>query len=151
MDGFLDDYAFLINGLIDYYVATLDLDCLRWAKDLQDTQDRLFWDNDRGGYYYSKENAPNVIIRLKDDHDGAEPCGNSVAARNLQILSSYFEHLPYIDRVVKLFQVFAGANPFSFALPEMFSALLLYDTYLTMLVIVGEYPIPCINSEQATK
>lgn len=112
---------------------------MRWARDLQDTQDRLFWDDDLGGYFYSQANAPNVIIRLKDDHDGAEPCGNSVAAKNLLILSSYFEHLPYIDKVVKLFEVNVSSNPFSFVLPEMFSALLLYETYLTMLVIVGEY------------
>lgn len=142
--GFLDDYAFLIKGLIDYYVATLDLNALRWAKDLQDTQDRLFWDDELGGYFYSQANAPNVIIRLKDDHDGAEPCGNSVAASNLLILSSYFEHLPYIDRVVKLFEVNAGSNPFSFVLPEMFSGLLLYDTFLTMLVVVGEYCAPVV-------
>lgn len=139
MRGFLDDYAFLINGLIDYYIATLDVSALRWAKDLQDTQDQLFWDAERGGYFYSQANAPDVILRLKDDHDGAEPCGNSVAARNLQILSSYFEHPSYIEKVVRLFEVNAASSPFSFVLPEMFSALLLYDTYLTMLVVVGEY------------
>lgn len=136
--GFLDDYAFLITGLIEYYTATLDISALQWARDLQDTQDRLFWDAENGGYFYSQANAPNVILRLKDDHDGAEPCGNSVAAKNLLLLSSYFEHLPYIDRAVKLFDTFSGSSPFSYVLPEMFSALLLYDTYLPLLIVIGE-------------
>lgn len=38
IEGFLDDYSFLIKGLIDFYVATLDVDALKWAKELQDTQ-----------------------------------------------------------------------------------------------------------------
>lgn len=66
IEGFLDDYSFLIKGLIDFYVATLDVDALKWAKDLQDTQDRLFWDNERGGYFYSQANSANVVVRLKE-------------------------------------------------------------------------------------
>lgn len=66
----MDDYAFLIKGLLDFYLATLDMDALKWAKELQDTQDRLFWDNNNGGYFYSQENSANVILRLKEDHDG---------------------------------------------------------------------------------
>ena len=66
IEGFLDDYSFLIKGLIDFYVATLDVDALKWAKDLQDTQDRLFWDNERGGYFYSQANSANLVVRLKE-------------------------------------------------------------------------------------
>lgn len=47
-------------------MATLDVDALKWAKDLQDTQDRLFWDNERGGYFYSQANSANVVVRLKE-------------------------------------------------------------------------------------
>lgn len=66
IDGFLDDYAFLIRGLLDYYKASLDLNALHWAKELQDIQDSLFWDTQHGAYFYSKENSPNVIVRLKE-------------------------------------------------------------------------------------
>jgi uncharacterized protein YyaL (SSP411 family) len=62
----LDDYAFLIKGLIDYYVATLDTDALTWAKELQDTQNSLFWDEENSGYFYSEANSPNVVVRLKE-------------------------------------------------------------------------------------
>ena len=139
IDGFLDDYAFLIRGLIDYYIATLDLDVLRFAKELQDIQNALFWDDENGGYFYSQANAKNVVVRLKEDHDGAEPCGNSVSAKNLCLLSAYFEDKSYKEKAIKLFDFFAGSSPFGYVLPEMFSALLLHDYNLTMLVIVGEF------------
>lgn len=64
--GLLDDYAFLIKGLIDYYVASLDVGILYWAKELQDIQDKLFWDKNDGSYFYSEANAPNVVVRMKE-------------------------------------------------------------------------------------
>lgn len=51
---------------MDYYKATLDGFALDWAKELQEIQDSLFWDDQNGAYFYSKANSPNVIIRLKD-------------------------------------------------------------------------------------
>lgn len=135
----MDDYSFLIKGLIDFYLTTLDVDALRWAKDLQDTQDNLFWDSKLGGYFYSQENSANVIVRLKEDHDGAEPCGNSVAARNLLLISAYFHDKSYKERSCKLLQAFASTTPFGYALPEMFSAQLMRVDSLAMMVIVGMY------------
>lgn len=137
VEGFLDDYSFLIQGLIDFYVATLDVDVLRWAKELQDTQDRLFWDEERGGYYYSQANSANVIVRLKEDHDGAEPCGNSVSAHNLMLISAYFDDKSYKRKAIKLFEFFSAASPFSYVLPEMFSAQLMQAAHLSMMVVVG--------------
>lgn len=71
------------------------------------------------------------------DHDGAEPCGNSVAARNLPLISAYFHDKSYKDRACKLLQFFSSATPFGYALPEMFSAQLLRADSLAMMVIVG--------------
>lgn len=154
-------------------MATLDVDALKWAKNLQDTQDRLFWDNERGGYFYSQANSANLVVRLKEglytnairfdtsrscdchrgknafflkknfslDHDGAEPCGNSVAAKNLPIISAYFHDKSYKERASKLFQFFSSVTPFGYALPEMFSAQLLRANSLAMMVIVGMYTI----------
>lgn len=139
IEGFLDDYSFLIQGLIDFYLATLDIDALRWAKELQDTQDRLFWDDERGGYYYSQANSANVIVRLKEDHDGAEPCGNSVSAHNLMLISAYFDDKSYKHKAIKLFEFFAAASPFSYVLPEMFSAQLMQAAHLSMMVVVGTF------------
>ena len=49
--GFAADYAFLISGLLDLYEADFDLEWLRWARQLQDTLDLHFWDQERGGYF----------------------------------------------------------------------------------------------------
>ncbi|XP_062130959.1 spermatogenesis-associated protein 20 isoform X1 [Drosophila sulfurigaster albostrigata] len=137
IEGFLDDYAFLIKGLLDYYKASLDMSALRWAKELQETQDKLFWDDKNGAYFFSQQNAPNVIVRLKEDHDGAEPCGNSVAARNLTILSHYYDEDAYLQRAAKLLNYFADVSPFGHALPEMLSALLLHEHGLDLVAVVG--------------
>lgn len=138
IEGFLDDYSFLIKGLIDFYMASLDTDSLRWSKDLQDTQDRLFSDEELGGYFYSQANSTNVIVRLKEDHDGAEPCGNSVAARNLPLISAYFHDKSYKARSNKLLDFFSSTTPFGYALPEMFSAQLMRADSLAMMVVVGK-------------
>ncbi|XP_037811157.1 spermatogenesis-associated protein 20 [Lucilia sericata] len=137
IDGFLDDYAFLIKGLLDYYKASLDPFALQWAKELQEVQDNLFWDSEHGAYFYSKANSPNVVVRLKDDHDGAEPCGNSVAARNLILLSHYFDDDSYAQRASKLFEFFSDQQPFGYALPEMLSALMLHENGLDLVAVVG--------------
>lgn len=64
--GFLDDYSFLIKGLIDYYVASLDVTILYWAKELQEIQDEYFWDKKNGGYFYSEASQADVIVRMKE-------------------------------------------------------------------------------------
>lgn len=66
IDGFLDDYAFLIRGLLDYYKASLDGSVLKLARELQEIQDTRFWDDTHGAYFYSEANSPNVIVRLKE-------------------------------------------------------------------------------------
>jgi uncharacterized protein YyaL (SSP411 family) len=87
VEGFASDYAFLVQALLDLYGATFEIRWLKWAEDLQETQDKLFWDEKNGGYFSTTEEASDILLRLKEDHDGAEPSPNSVAAENLQRLS----------------------------------------------------------------
>ncbi|XP_034690234.1 spermatogenesis-associated protein 20 isoform X4 [Vitis riparia] len=86
--GFLDDYAFLISGLLDIYEFGGDTNWLVWAIELQDTQDELFLDKEGGGYFNTPGEDPSVLLRVKEDHDGAEPSGNSVSVINLVRLTS---------------------------------------------------------------
>ncbi|GJM91952.1 hypothetical protein PR202_ga08375 [Eleusine coracana subsp. coracana] len=86
--GFLDDYAFLINGLLDLYEFGGKIDWLLWAIQLQD---ELFLDKQGGGYFNTPGEDPSVLLRVKEDYDGAEPSGNSVAAINLIRLASIFD------------------------------------------------------------
>lgn len=81
--AFAEDYAFLIQGLLDLYEANFEIQWLQWAVELQATMDRLFWDETGGGYFSSAAGDPHLLVRLKEDYDGAEPSANSVAALNL--------------------------------------------------------------------
>ena len=89
-EGFAEDYAFLIAGLLDLYEATFDARWLRRAEGLQQVMDVLFWDDAHGGYFNSRAGDASIVLRLKEDYDGAEPSPNSVAAANLLRLSGLF-------------------------------------------------------------
>jgi uncharacterized protein YyaL (SSP411 family) len=80
----------VIQGLLDLYEASFDLRWLRWAERLQNQMDALFWDSEAGGYFNSAAGAADIVIRLKEDYDGAEPAPSSVAAMNLLRLSAVF-------------------------------------------------------------
>ncbi|XBI68060.1 hypothetical protein VPH35_047320 [Triticum aestivum] len=89
--GFLDDYAFLINALLDLYEYGGKIEWLLWAVELQVIQDELFLDKQGGGYFNTPGEDPSVLLRVKEDYDGAEPSGNSMAAINMVRLSSIFD------------------------------------------------------------
>ena len=88
VDGFLDDYAYCGLGLLDLYETTFEGWDLAWATELAERALALFEDKDRGGFYAhgisassSPDDAtPELVLRLKDDYDGAEPSGNSMMA-----------------------------------------------------------------------
>lgn len=86
IDGFAEDYACVIAGLLDLHQATLDPQWLRFAERLQATLDAHFWDDAEGGYF-SAPAGTELVLRLKDDYDGAEPTASSVSLANLARLS----------------------------------------------------------------
>ena len=94
--GFAADYAFLIHGLLELYAADFNLDWLRWARRLQDTLDLHFWDQDsRGGYFSTGDRDPAILLRRKEDYDGAEPTPTSVAVLNLWRLGQLYHNRLY--------------------------------------------------------
>ncbi|XP_013168972.1 PREDICTED: spermatogenesis-associated protein 20 [Papilio xuthus] len=143
--GFLDDYAFLIKGLLDLYEASLDLYWLNWARELQYKQNELFWDDTNGGYFTCSTNDDTVVLRLKEDQDGAEPSGNSVSCHNLQRLAAYADKSEAAEggdvernMAKRLLTVFAKRlNETPTALPEMMSALMFYNDSPTQVLISG--------------
>lgn len=86
-NGNIDDYAFLIFGLIELYEATFDVKYLKEAILLNDEAIKLFWDDKQGGFYFTPKDGENIIIRTKEVYDGAIPSGNSIALLNLIRLS----------------------------------------------------------------
>lgn len=81
--GYLDDYAFLIWGLLELYMATGKLQHLEFALTLQEEQEKLFTDAESGGYFLTGSDAEELLIRPREIYDGALPSGNSVSALNL--------------------------------------------------------------------
>ncbi len=66
IDGFADDYAYLICGLLDLYEASQELSWLQWAWQLQDKMNELFWDTKGGGYFTATSFDPSILIRMKE-------------------------------------------------------------------------------------
>lgn len=81
--GFLDDYAMFAQALLDLYEAQFDLRHLELAIRLTERQQELFEDRDAGGFFSSGAGDSSLVMRVKEDYDGAEPSGNSVALMNL--------------------------------------------------------------------
>jgi hypothetical protein len=81
--GYLDDYAFFIGGLLELYSASGKPHYLQTALQLQGEQERLFLDEEDGGYYLTGSDAEELLFRPKESYDGAIPAGNSVTALNL--------------------------------------------------------------------
>src|SRR4030095_9149940 len=67
IEGFADDYAFVVQGLLDLYAASFDVEWLRWAIELQHTQDRLFFDEKNGGYFSNSGGGERVFFPVKGD------------------------------------------------------------------------------------
>lgn len=101
--GFADDYAFLVQALLgkkwkrssfsvnfelDLYECTLDIKWLNWAVELQQKHDELFYDTKNGGVFSTTLGDPSVLVRMKEEHDGAEPSNQSVAVLNWLRLSN---------------------------------------------------------------
>ena len=77
--GFLDDYAFLAQALLDLFEATAEARYLALARALAADGFAQFEDRKDGGFFSTEQNASDLLLRMKDDYDGAEPSGNSVA------------------------------------------------------------------------
>ncbi|APZ94387.1 thioredoxin domain-containing protein [Fuerstiella marisgermanici] len=87
IDAFLDDYACLIDGLIELHQTTFDEDRLSQAAELADIVLEDFSDDTPGAFFYTPESQATPIARIKDSQDGATPSGNSMLATALLKLS----------------------------------------------------------------
>ncbi len=138
VDGLLEDYAFLVQGLLDTYEASFDPRWLALAMRLQDTQDALFGDKEGGAYFSTRADAPQVLARMKEDYDGAEPAANSVSALNLLRLWQLTERGAWRDGADKTFEALSGRVARSgAAVPQLMSALDFRRSTSKQIVIAG--------------
>lgn len=100
-------YAFLGQGVLELYQATLDPQHLEFAIALAETMLQRFYDPKEGGFWQSPEGASDLILRVKEDYDGAEPSGNSVAAGFLLRLGAITDRREFSDAAHKTIALFS--------------------------------------------
>ena len=105
--GYLDDYAFLIAGLLDLYEAIFEVSYLKEAIDLNEAMVDMFWDNRNGGLFFTGQGNELLIARSKEVYDGALPSGNSVAALNFLRLSRMTGNIKLEQKAEQLIRVFS--------------------------------------------
>ena len=108
LNAYLDDYAFLIEGLIALHKATSDEKWLSSADALMKTQLERFWDARSGGFYFTANDHESLLARGKNPVDGARPSGNSTSALNLIYLSKQLENKEYLDFARRTVQSVSG-------------------------------------------
>ena len=139
IEGFADDYAFVIQGLVDFYEASFDIEWLKFAMELQETQDRLFFDDKSGGYFSTSGTDTSVVLRMKDDNDGAEPAASSVAALNLLRLAQFRDDKQLGERARETIDAFAPTlSHFASAMPQMLVSLDFSLSKPRQIVIAGK-------------
>jgi uncharacterized protein YyaL (SSP411 family) len=139
VEGFADDYAFVIQGLLDLYEASFNIEWLKFALELQETQDRLFFDQTNGGYFSGTGNDPSILLRMKEDNDGAEPSASSAAALNLLRLAQIRGDDTLRERAERTIAAFSATlSRVPHAMPQMLVALDYSLSPPRQVVIAGE-------------
>ncbi len=124
IDGMLDDYAFLIWGLLELHRAGGYDTYLKEAETLADTMIEKFWDED-GGFYFSP--SDELPIRKKPVYDGAYPSGNSIALLDLTLLNELSGKEKYKERAEEIIWFFGGKIS---SYPSKYSMFLISTLYL---------------------
>lgn len=97
INGFLEDYAFTIEAFIDLYQVTLDDKWLQLSKKMADYAITNFFDAEKHMFYFTSKEDPAIVVRNFEYRDNVIPASNSVMAKNLFVLSKYFEETGFDD------------------------------------------------------
>lgn len=104
----VDDYAFLIWGLLELYEATFEVRYLQTAMDLNQDLIKHFWDEKQGGFYFTANDGEKLLARQKEIYDGAVPSGNSVAMLNLLRLGRIAADTGFEEKAQAIGTAFSG-------------------------------------------
>jgi len=108
LNAYLEDYAFLIDGLVTLFESCGELQWLKEAHNLTATMIDEFWDNEEGGFFYTGRSHEELIVRSKDFFDNATPSGNSVAAEVLLRVGLLTDNQDYQRRAATLLRLTAS-------------------------------------------
>ena len=150
IDGFAEDYAAVAFGLLELFQAGGDPRWLQWADQLQTVLDERFYDPVEGGWFSTTGADRSVLIRAKEDYDGAEPSPTALALLNLQVLT----HLrPDADRQSRITQTLArlGARlgDYARAVPLVLAAVSAGQAGIGQLVLVEAPPAGAFDALRA--
>ncbi len=135
----LNAYAFLLAGVLELYEATLEPEHLELAVALAEAMRTRFYDEARGGFWQTPATASDLILRLKDDYDGAEPSGNSVACLALLKLAAICDRADFRQMAERTLRLFAERlQRLPQAMPYLLQALDFWLTEPTRVVVVDD-------------
>jgi uncharacterized protein YyaL (SSP411 family) len=139
LNAYFDDYAFMIQGLIDLYETDFDERWLRDALELEEITAAQFEDSDRGGYFSTSHDHERLIARLKNPQDGALPSGNGVMAQNLLRLSELTGRVELARRAERVILSQGELiNRYPSAFSQILQAVDMLDSGCIEIVIAGE-------------
>jgi uncharacterized protein len=143
LNGYLEDYACVADGLVELYEATFETRWLREAASLADAILELFWEEAEGAFYDTAADHEELVTRPRDVYDNATPSGNSVAVDVLLKLSVLLEREDYRERAGAVLDNLSGGMV---QVPGAFGRLLsALDFYLSTpyeVAIIGEREAP---------
>jgi uncharacterized protein YyaL (SSP411 family) len=120
----LEGYVFLLAGVVELYEATLEPKHLDFALSLAETVLARFYDPEQGGFWQTISGASDLILRIKEDYDGAEPSGNSVACLALLRLGRITGRIQLVESAQKTLRLFSSRlEQLPQAVPFMLQAL----------------------------
>jgi uncharacterized protein YyaL (SSP411 family) len=139
LNGYIEDYANLADGLIELYQISGEERYLTGAKGLADTMITEFWDEENGGFFFTSNNHEELIVRSRDFFDNATPSGNSVAADVLVRLSKFYGDERYEQfGVAALRQVASQIKRFPSGFGRALSSLEFQLADTKEIVLIGE-------------
>ena len=125
--GYLDDYAFLVNSLLDVFEVNPNSKFLDLALSHANYLIEHFWDSNDNSFFLTADNSEKLIIRPKSNYDLSLPSGNSVAATALLRLYHLTQEKKFLDISIKIMQsqgIKAAENPFGFG--QLLNTIFLY-------------------------
>ena len=138
IDGFCEDYAYLTWGLIELFQATGQVEWLDWALELTAVETELFYDERDGGWFSTTGQDASVLLRLKEDYDGAEPAAASVTVGNLIVLGRLVADTALVDRARRTLERYGPEIGRAVrVMPLMVSNIVLWHTPDTEIVVAG--------------
>jgi uncharacterized protein YyaL (SSP411 family) len=138
VEAFAEDYAYLVWGLIELFQATGRAEWLEWAIELTTAETELFFDARDGGWFSTTGEDASVLLRMKEDYDGAEPSAQSVTVQNLITLGHLTTDASYVDRARRALERYGPEIARVVrVMPLMVSNLVLWHSPATQVVLVG--------------